>query len=69
MFRLVMILGLLLEAASIWCADLTPGVFRGDGGSFALVRDEARERLQLAEIEDVTSSANFCERVTDGARW
>jgi len=36
--------------------------------AFARVRDEVRERLQLAGIEAVVGSTNFYERVTDGVR-
>ena len=34
--------------------------------AFARVRDEVRDRLRLAGIEDVVGSASFYERVTDG---
>jgi len=41
---------------------------RGINVAFARVRDEVRERLRLAGIEAAVGSANFYERVTDGAR-
>jgi sulfate permease, SulP family len=36
--------------------------------AFARVRDEVRERVKLAGIEDLVGSNNFHERVTDGVR-
>src|SRR5215813_5074026 len=41
---------------------------RGITVAFARVRDEVRERLRLAGVEDSVGSANFYERVTDGVR-
>jgi sulfate permease, SulP family len=41
---------------------------QGTTFAFARVRDEVRERLQLAGIEAVVGSTNFYERVTDGVR-
>jgi high affinity sulfate transporter 1 len=36
--------------------------------AFARVRDEVRERMQLAGIENIVGPTNFYERVTDGVR-
>ena len=41
---------------------------QGIAFAFARVRDEVRERFQLAGIEAAVGSANFYERVTDGVR-
>ena len=44
--------------------------FQGEGITFAFarVRDNIRERMQLAGVEAVVGSANFHERVADGVR-
>ena len=36
--------------------------------AFARVRDQVRERMRLAGVEDAVGSDNFYERVTDGVR-
>jgi len=41
---------------------------RGITFAFARVRDEVRERLRLAGVEDAIGPAHFYERVTDGVR-